>query len=86
MTGNATLRKGSSESAEQSFSLYDCLTLFNFPTMSGSSNTMAMKKVVQQLRFEASINRVKVRRKPLLDGRMATCGCFSPHDHTTVIP
>ena len=28
--------------------------------MSGSSNTMAMKKVVQQLRFEASINRVKV--------------------------
>ncbi|XP_062306365.1 guanine nucleotide-binding protein G(I)/G(S)/G(O) subunit gamma-5 [Osmerus eperlanus] len=28
--------------------------------MSGSSNIMAMKKVVQQLRFEASINRVKV--------------------------
>ncbi|XP_029309533.1 guanine nucleotide-binding protein G(I)/G(S)/G(O) subunit gamma-5 isoform X1 [Cottoperca gobio] len=28
--------------------------------MSGSSNLVAMKKVVQQLRFEASINRVKV--------------------------
>ncbi|KAG7229238.1 hypothetical protein INR49_012895 [Caranx melampygus] len=27
--------------------------------MSGSSNLVAMKKVVQQLRFEASINRVK---------------------------
>lgn len=28
--------------------------------MSSSSNIVAMKKVVQQLRFEASINRVKV--------------------------
>ncbi|KAM7400426.1 hypothetical protein PAMA_004896 [Pampus argenteus] len=28
--------------------------------MSGSSSIIAMKKVVQQLRFEASINRVKV--------------------------
>ncbi|KAK1165401.1 guanine nucleotide-binding protein G(I)/G(S)/G(O) subunit gamma-5 [Acipenser oxyrinchus oxyrinchus] len=28
--------------------------------MSGSSTVNAMKKVVQQLRFEASINRVKV--------------------------
>ncbi|KAM9349645.1 guanine nucleotide-binding protein G(I)/G(S)/G(O) subunit gamma-5-like isoform 1-T2 [Symphorus nematophorus] len=28
--------------------------------MSGSSNLIAMKKVVQQLRFEASIHRVKV--------------------------
>ncbi|XP_075877788.1 guanine nucleotide-binding protein G(I)/G(S)/G(O) subunit gamma-5-like [Nelusetta ayraudi] len=28
--------------------------------MSGSSNITAMRKVVQQLRFEASINRVKV--------------------------
>lgn len=28
--------------------------------MSGSSNLVAMKKIVQQLRFEASINRVKV--------------------------
>lgn len=28
--------------------------------MSGSSNLVAMKKVVQQLRFEASIPRVKV--------------------------
>lgn len=28
--------------------------------MSGSSNLVTMKKVVQQLRFEASINRVKV--------------------------
>lgn len=28
--------------------------------MSGSSNIIAMKKVVKQLRFEASINRVKV--------------------------
>uniref|UniRef100_H2TV18 Guanine nucleotide-binding protein subunit gamma n=1 Tax=Takifugu rubripes TaxID=31033 RepID=H2TV18_TAKRU len=28
--------------------------------MSGSSNIVVMKKVVQQLRFEASINRVKV--------------------------
>uniref|UniRef100_A0AAQ6A238 Guanine nucleotide-binding protein subunit gamma n=1 Tax=Amphiprion ocellaris TaxID=80972 RepID=A0AAQ6A238_AMPOC len=32
----------------------------NTPRMSGSSNLVAMKKVVQQLRFEASINRVKV--------------------------
>lgn len=30
--------------------------------MSGSSNIVVMKKVVQQLRFEASINRVKVIR------------------------
>ncbi|XP_030218802.1 guanine nucleotide-binding protein G(I)/G(S)/G(O) subunit gamma-5 [Gadus morhua] len=29
-------------------------------TMSSSSNLVAMKKIVQQLRFEASINRVKV--------------------------
>ena len=29
--------------------------------MSSSSNLVAMKKIVQQLRFEASINRVKVR-------------------------
>ncbi|KAI4903671.1 hypothetical protein NFI96_015011 [Prochilodus magdalenae] len=28
--------------------------------MSSSSNIVAMKKVVQQLRFEANINRVKV--------------------------
>ncbi|KAK1786758.1 hypothetical protein P4O66_017148 [Electrophorus voltai] len=28
--------------------------------MSGSSNIVAMKKIVQQLRFEANINRVKV--------------------------
>ncbi|KAK9979735.1 hypothetical protein ABG768_013149 [Culter alburnus] len=28
--------------------------------MSGSSSIVAMKKVVQQLRFEANINRVKV--------------------------
>ncbi|XP_060784854.1 guanine nucleotide-binding protein G(I)/G(S)/G(O) subunit gamma-5 [Neoarius graeffei] len=28
--------------------------------MSGTSNINAMKKVVQQLRFEANINRVKV--------------------------
>ncbi|KAG8014246.1 Guanine nucleotide-binding protein G(I)/G(S)/G(O) subunit gamma-5 [Nibea albiflora] len=28
--------------------------------MSGSSNLAAMKKVVQQLRFEASLSRVKV--------------------------
>ncbi|XP_061093796.1 guanine nucleotide-binding protein G(I)/G(S)/G(O) subunit gamma-5 [Conger conger] len=28
--------------------------------MSGSSNIRVMKKIVQQLRFEASINRVKV--------------------------
>ncbi|KAL4656051.1 guanine nucleotide-binding protein G(I)/G(S)/G(O) subunit gamma-5 [Arapaima gigas] len=28
--------------------------------MSGSSNLVAMKKIVQQLRFEAKINRVKV--------------------------
>lgn len=28
--------------------------------MSGSSNIVAMKKVVQQLRLEAGINRVKV--------------------------
>ncbi|XP_005993909.1 guanine nucleotide-binding protein G(I)/G(S)/G(O) subunit gamma-5 [Latimeria chalumnae] len=28
--------------------------------MSGSSNVVAMKKIVQQLRFEANINRVKV--------------------------
>lgn len=32
----------------------------NTSTMSGSSNLVTMKKVVQQLRFEASINRVKV--------------------------
>ncbi|KAI3374841.1 hypothetical protein L3Q82_021383 [Scortum barcoo] len=32
----------------------------NTTRMSGSSNLVAMKKVVQQLRFEASINRVKV--------------------------
>lgn len=31
-------------------------------TMSGSSNVAAMKKVVQQLRLEASVTRVKVRR------------------------
>lgn len=30
------------------------------PTMSGSSNVAAMKKVVQQLRLEASVTRVKV--------------------------
>lgn len=30
--------------------------------MSGSSNLVTMKKVVQQLRFEASINRVKVSK------------------------
>lgn len=29
--------------------------------MSGSSNIVVMRRVVQQLRFEASINRVKVR-------------------------
>uniref|UniRef100_A0A672YE91 Guanine nucleotide-binding protein subunit gamma n=1 Tax=Sphaeramia orbicularis TaxID=375764 RepID=A0A672YE91_9TELE len=34
--------------------------LTNTSKMSGSSNLVAMKKVVQQLRFEASINRVKV--------------------------
>ncbi|KAL2097780.1 hypothetical protein ACEWY4_006987 [Coilia grayii] len=28
--------------------------------MSGASNLIAMKKIVQQLRFEASIHRVKV--------------------------
>ncbi len=28
--------------------------------MSGSSNIVSMKKIVQQLRFEANINRVKV--------------------------
>ncbi|KAJ8408499.1 hypothetical protein AAFF_G00259130 [Aldrovandia affinis] len=28
--------------------------------MSGSSNILTMKKIVQQLRFEASTNRVKV--------------------------
>lgn len=32
----------------------------NTSKMSGSSNIAVMKKVVQQLRFEASINRVKV--------------------------
>lgn len=32
----------------------------NTSKMSGSSNIIAMKKVVKQLRFEASINRVKV--------------------------
>lgn len=34
--------------------------------MSGSSNLTAMKKVVQQLRFEANINRVKVASGLLL--------------------
>lgn len=34
--------------------------------MSGSSNIVVMKKVVQQLRFEASINRVKVMRAALV--------------------
>lgn len=31
--------------------------------MSGSANVVAMKKVVQQLRLEAGINRVKVTVK-----------------------
>nr|ACO08246.1 Guanine nucleotide-binding protein GI/GS/GO gamma-5 subunit precursor [Oncorhynchus mykiss] len=36
------------------------LLFYKIAKMSGSSNLVAMKKVVQQLRFEASINRVKV--------------------------
>ena len=60
MTGNATLRKGNPEPQNKVFSVW-LSGNFKFWTMSGSSNTMAMRKVVQQLRFEASINRVKVR-------------------------
>uniref|UniRef100_A0A3Q3KBH5 Guanine nucleotide-binding protein subunit gamma n=2 Tax=Monopterus albus TaxID=43700 RepID=A0A3Q3KBH5_MONAL len=37
-----------------------CFPHKNKSTMSGSSNLAAMKKIVQQLRFEASINRLKV--------------------------
>lgn len=36
--------------------------------MSGSSNVAAMKKVVQQLRLEASVTRVKVSAEPRRDG------------------
>ncbi|KAJ3599341.1 hypothetical protein NHX12_033304 [Muraenolepis orangiensis] len=61
--------------------------------MSASSNTMAMKKVVQQLRFEASINRVKVsqaaadlqqfclqhaQQDPLLTGMSSSTNPFRP--------
>lgn len=38
------------------------------PAMSGSSNVAAMKKVVQQLRLEASVTRVKVSAEPRRDG------------------
>lgn len=38
------------------------------PAMSGSSNVAAMKKVVQQLRLEASVTRVKVSAEPGPDG------------------
>ncbi|KAJ8366645.1 hypothetical protein AAFF_G00348230 [Aldrovandia affinis] len=60
--------------------------------MSGSSNLVVMKKMVQQLRFEASINRVKVsqaaadlqqfclqnaQQDPLLTGRPPAHGFIS---------
>ncbi|CAG08078.1 unnamed protein product [Tetraodon nigroviridis] len=62
--------------------------------MSGSSSIVAMKKIVQQLRFEAGINRVKVshaaadlqnfclqnaQQDPLLSGVSGTSNPFRPH-------
>lgn len=61
--------------------------------MSGSSNIVAMKKVVQQLRLEAGINRVKVsqaaadlqqyclqnaQQDPLLTGMSSSSNPFRP--------
>ncbi|TKS74665.1 guanine nucleotide-binding protein G(I)/G(S)/G(O) subunit gamma-5 [Larimichthys crocea] len=61
--------------------------------MSGSSSIVAMKKVVQQLRFEASLNRVKVsqaaadlqqfclqhaQQDPLLTGMSSSNNPFRP--------
>ncbi|XP_076007527.1 guanine nucleotide-binding protein G(I)/G(S)/G(O) subunit gamma-5 [Genypterus blacodes] len=61
--------------------------------MSGSSNIVAMKKVVQQLRLEAGINRVKVsqaaadlqqfclqnaQQDPLLIGMSSSSNPFRP--------
>lgn len=62
-------------------------------TMSGSSNVAAMKKVVQQLRLEASVTRVKVsqaavdlkqfclqnaQHDPLLTGVSSSTNPFRP--------
>uniref|UniRef100_A0A3Q3WAY8 Guanine nucleotide-binding protein subunit gamma n=1 Tax=Mola mola TaxID=94237 RepID=A0A3Q3WAY8_MOLML len=62
--------------------------------MSGSSSIVAMKKVVQQLRLEAGINRVKVsqaaadlqkfclqnaQQDPLLTGMSSSSNPFRPH-------
>lgn len=62
--------------------------------MSGSSSIVAMKKVVQQLRLEAGINRVKVsqaaadlqkfcvqnaQQDPLLNGMSTSNNPFRPH-------
>ncbi|XP_071344046.1 guanine nucleotide-binding protein G(I)/G(S)/G(O) subunit gamma-5 [Trachinotus anak] len=61
--------------------------------MSGSSNITAMKKIVQQLRLEAGINRVKVsqaaadlqqfclqnaQQDPLLTGMSSSTNPFRP--------
>ncbi|XP_041862346.1 guanine nucleotide-binding protein G(I)/G(S)/G(O) subunit gamma-5 [Melanotaenia boesemani] len=61
--------------------------------MSGSSNIVAMKKIVQQLRLEAGINRVKVsqaaadlqqfclqnaQQDPLLTGMSSSSNPFRP--------
>ncbi|XP_061540061.1 guanine nucleotide-binding protein G(I)/G(S)/G(O) subunit gamma-5 [Phyllopteryx taeniolatus] len=61
--------------------------------MSGSSNIVTMKKIVQQLRFEAGINRVKVssaaadlqqfclqnaQHDPLLTGMSSSNNPFRP--------
>lgn len=61
--------------------------------MSGSANVVAMKKVVQQLRLEAGINRVKVsqaaadlqqfclqnaQQDPLLTGMSSSTNPFRP--------
>lgn len=63
------------------------------PAMSGSSNVAAMKKVVQQLRLEASVTRVKVsqaaadlkqfclqnaQHDPLLTGVSSSTNPFRP--------
>ncbi|KAA8589553.1 guanine nucleotide-binding protein G(I)/G(S)/G(O) subunit gamma-5 [Etheostoma spectabile] len=61
--------------------------------MSGSSSIMAIKKIVQQLRFEAGVNRVKVsqaaadlqqfclqnaQQDPLLTGMSSSNNPFRP--------
>lgn len=46
--------------------------------MSGSSNVAAMKKVVQQLRLEASVTRVKVSAEPRRDRTGRTRRHFTP--------